>query len=678
MTCIPSDPHFRLLDHLVGWDSDTAVGLEGLHDAEGLRLTGTAADLAAELLDPFIPPPRLSPGCGPCDWVLATRSPPSSRILVLGPCGNDWRPHWARGCQPCPFDRIVAVAVDRHRLAIAEASGRLLVTRLVGGQVIGEGRIADPRDLAFGPYGTLFAAIENGTAIAAFSESGTPLGRWPGPLPAGQIERMAFDRNGLLWLVVRHGGRRSLFAQAGRAGAGFAGKTPAELAAAFTRLALVRSNRRGFCLTRSTADSEGSELCWDWYGRPIDGLGAPRGAAASYAGQGQLLTRALDSGIPRCRWHRIRIDADLPDKTGLAVAVAVSETPAPAPQGVAGGEWAAFPAGTPHPDDWQQLEAGLTDALILQPAGRYLFVRLRLWGDGSATPTVRRIHLDFPRATSADLLPAVYHDDEAGGAFTERFLSLFDASLETVAETVRRFPALLDGGRAPADVLPWIASFLSIALDEGWSVEARRRILAGAPDLFRKRGTLAGLQEAIRLAYLPEGEGAAVVEHGWERAWGAVAPASGAPPTAARLGATRLFGRASARFALGRSALGRTPVMSFGDLAEDPHRAGAFRFSVAVPPAPGLTRTSLNRLIDGQKPAHTLAEVRIGGERDFVLGTSVQIGVDTLLRTPAPKALGDPGLRLRRGAILAGHARQGAVLGIASLPPSSDRWSDVR
>ena len=681
MTCVPNEPRFRLLDRFVGWDAESSPGLAGHDEAEGLRLAGTEADPSSAALDPFIPPPPLAAGCGPCDWVLATRSPPDSRILILDGCGNDWRPAWSGGCAAYPFDRAVAVAVDRHRLAIAESSGRLWVVRIEGGQVIGEARVEEPRDIAFGSDGRLFAAVRGGAAIAVFTESGGPLGFWPDKLPPGRIERLAFDREGRLWLVVRKDGRRTLFVQRGRRSAGFEKADIVRLAASFERLSLVRSSRLGFCLSRGTADSDSGALCWNWHGRPLPGLGADPGGAGAYVERGQLLTAALDSGTPRCRWHRIRVDADLPDRTGLSVAVAVSDLPTPAAQGVGQGDWAAFPGGIPHPDDWQELPAGVDDALIRQPAGRYLFVRLRLWGDGSATPRVRRIHIDFPRSTSADLLPSIYQEDEAAGAFTERFVSLFDSSLETVAETVRRFPALLDGGRAPAEVLPWIAGFLSIALDESWSVETRRRILRAAPDLFRKRGTLAGLEQAIRLAWFPgESErGPAIVEHGFERAWGGVAPATDAPPrTAARLGATRLFGRASARFTVGSSRIGRTPVMSFGDPAEDAHSTGAFRFSVAVPPTPGLSRTSLLRLIDGQRPAHTLASVQVGGERSFVLGTSVKLGIDTLLRMPAPMALGDPELRLRRGAVLAGRRRSGGVLGISVLssPPSS--WSEVR
>ncbi|HYD36966.1 MAG TPA: phage tail protein [Allosphingosinicella sp.] len=680
MTCVPSDPRFRLLDRLVGWDPAADGWIDLADEPEGLRLAGSGPGLSPESVDPFIPPPPLAPGCGPCDWVLATPPAPQSRILVLGPCGNIWRPAWRAGCDPLSLDGVAAVAVDRHRLAIASAD-RIWILRLEGGQVVGEAASDRPSDIAFGPDGNLFAAVRDGGALHVFSASGLPLGRWPGPLPEGRVERMAFDRDGRLWLLVEHAGDRSLFAQPGPRSADFERQTVAALAQAFTRLALIRSDSRGFCLSRGSAEADSVELCFDWYGRPISESDVRRRHQASFALQGQLLTKALDSGIPRCRWHRLRIDAAIPDNGGLSIAVATSEVATPAPQGVARGHWHAFPAGVPHPDDWQELAPGITDALIEQPAGRYLFVRLRLWGDGTATPRVRRVHIDFPRTASTDLLPAIYQDDAAGGAFTERFVSLFDASLDTVAETVRRFPALLDSDRAPGDVLPWIASFLSVALDEGWSVEARRRILGGAAGLFRKRGTLPGLDQAIRLAYFPEPGDAepAIVEHGAQRAWGGVAPSSGpAPPTAVRLGATRLFGRAGARFALGRSALGKTPVMSHGDPGEDPHLTGAFRFSVGVPPATGVTRTSLVRLIEGQKPAHTLAAVRIGGEAGFVLGDIVQLGIDTLLRGPAPMALGNPALRLRRGAVLAGRRRGGAVIGMSPLTSSSACGSEVR
>lgn len=673
MSCLPNDPRFRLLDHLVGWDAESAEGLTGLGDDGGVRLTGGCEGLTPGTLDPYIPPPPLSPGCGPCDWYLAPRPAPVSTIRALDACSNSWRPAWPRGCVPVTFGRAVAVAVDRHRIVVADAeAGRVWVLLLKGAQIVAEIAVDGPRDLSFGPSGEIVVAARGGTALLRFAFNGQSLGAWPATLPAAPIARIAHDPKGRLWLAVEAGADRfALHAQATVADPAFFPRDGEDLAAAFARTAMERSDRSGFCLLRGAADGAETRLCWDWFGRAIapDCVGGAAGAA--FARQGQLLTRALDSGIPRCRWHRVFLDAEIPAGTRVSLAVATSETPLPAAQGVADPDWAGFPAGLPHPGDWQIIEAGQLDALIRTPPGRHLFVRLRLTGDGSATPRVRRIHIDFPRATSADLLPAVYRDEGVAGDFTERFLALFDASLGTVDTAVARFPALLDGARARDEVLPWIARFLAVTLNETWDAATRRRILKAAPDLFRRRGTRAGLTGSIRLAY-DLAEDPAITEHGLERAWGAVA-ASGAPgPADARLGRTRLFSRKSARLTLGASPLGRTPVMSYGDPAADPHATGAFRFTVAVPAGVGAEPDALSRLVEGQKPAHTLAALSVGGSAGFRLGGALRIGIDTLIARPAPHVLGKPGGRLGRTAILGGSAPPGPVLGQSTLtsPPA--------
>ena len=204
--------------------------------------------------------------------------------------------------------------------------------------------------------------------------------------------------------------------------------------------------------------------CWNWQGRTIDPARIQPDAAAAdvFERRGQLLTGPLDSGVPRCRWHRLRIDADVPRGTSLEVSVSTSEAAAPSPQGgVNAAPWAAFAGGVPHPDDWQTIAAPATDMLIRQPAGRYLFVRVRLAGDGSASPMVRRLRLDLPRATSADLLPVVYREDADAADFAERFLGLFDATLNEVDEAVTRAPALLDVAGVPDALLPWVGRSLA-------------------------------------------------------------------------------------------------------------------------------------------------------------------------------------------------------------------------
>ncbi len=677
MSCVPSDPRFRLLDHLVGWDvahqddSDKQRyqdGLIGLNDSGGVRLAGGPDGIGPETLDPYLPPPRLDPGCRPCDIYLATKAGATRPIKALDGCSNSWHPAWPHGCVPEVFQKPVAVAADRHRIAVADAgTDQVWVMLLKDAQVVAEIPATAPRDLSFAPGGGIVVAAADGTQLLRFTFNGRPLGSWPAPLPGrGAIARIGHDRDGRLWLAVEAGADRFLlYSQQTPREPDFVSRTVEELAAAFERTTLVRSNRLGFSLRRGDTDGMLKTFCWDWFGRPLAEARVGGAPGPAFASQGQLLTRALDSGMPRCRWHRLVIDADIPAGTRIGVSVATSEVAMPVPQGVPDPDWVGFPAGLPHPGDWQTIEAGQTDALVRCPAGRYLFLRLRLSGDGSATPRVRRIHIAFPRATSADLLPAVFREDGVAGDFTERFLGLFDATLGSVDTAVARFPALLDGARARDEVLPWIARFLSVTLDETWDADRRRAMLRAAPDLFQRRGTRDGLNRSIRLAY-GLSEDAVITEHGLERVWGAVA-ATGGGSVEARLGHTRLFSRRRARLTLGSSALDRTPVMSFGDPAADPHDVGAFRFSVELPASAGADASALVRLVEGQKPAHTLAAVRVGSSGGFRLGARLRLGVDTLVTRPKPQVLGDPGFLLARNAILGGVAPPATILGQRAL-----------
>ncbi len=670
MSCIPAERRFRLLDRIVGWDAAGVEHLAGLDEAAGMRLAGDPAALSEIDVDPFIAPPVLAPACGECDWFLATPPWPEPRLLRLSGCSNSWTSAWDRDRAPVRFAEIAAVAFDRNLLAIADkAAGRILVLMAQGWRIIGEAQLPDPVDLSFGPRDTLAVACGGGNRIEIVATSGGPLGHWPAPLPAGRILRLAHDRKARLWLLIRRvDGRLALYRQADLTGS-FVADDLAGLAAAFARTALIGSGLAGFTMLRGTAGGSEGAISWDWAGRQLTGAlggtGAGQLAPDRFARQGQFLTLAIDSGVERCRWHRVRIDADVPPRTAIEIAIATNDRPNPPAQGVAGGDWAAFAPGLPHPGDWQVVEPGAMDALVRQPVGRYLFLRLRLTGDGQSTPHVRRIHLDLPRATSADLLPAIYREEPRSADFTERFLALFDAGLETIDQCIARLPAALAAGSTDAELLPWLAEILGIGLDPAWDIAARRRLLGAAPELFRKRGTPAGLRMAVELVAdngRPAG-GALIEEHGLLRSWGAVAAAGGSGNASdARLGVTRLFSRAATRMRLGASPIGGAPVLSYGNAEEDPLETGAFRFSVALPFDVPISTESLFALVDSQKPAHTLAAVRKGVAGGFVVTGLGRLGIDTQVREPEPAVIGDRSVRLGTNSVVGGSLPRGVVL----------------
>ena len=712
MTCPPGRPSFRLLDPRVGWDPASAEGLESLDFADstdgdgsgpgGSGSSGGASSSAgkgtlrlAALAGPGTDPAavagvfgdrRLARGCGPCEWyVLVTR--PAPGLLRLGPCGprsslgpgplagpgpsedHGFSPVWGRGRAPFLPDPV-AVAARGRRVAVADRLLRQVLVwdgggdRLIARLVLDR----DPVALAIAPWGEVLVAVAGEEQVRRFGLHGGARPPAPWQVP-GQVVAIAFGRadagscpvillvraaDGALtcWLTDRQAADA---VQASLAGA-------AELAGPS---GVAAAGDRGFCLasvatgtaasqTWNNQDDPPVQSCWSWCGEPLtsDDIGAP--APRPLVRQGQLLTRAVDSGIPRCLWHRLRVDADVPPGTSLDIAVATSEAgdEQPPKDTLDDPAWAGFASGVPHADDWEQLPPGATDVLLRRPPGRYLFLRARLTGDGMATPVVHSIRLDFPRVTSLDQLPGVWQDDAAGADFTARFLSLFDASLGELDRVMERYPALLQAGAVPGEVLPWLAGLLGLGFDPSWPVARRRALVQAAPELYRLRGTPEGLRRAIELVFnvVP-----VIEELGAARAWGALArPGAGTP---ARLGSVRLFGPSRVRFRLDRSVLSRTPVRSLGDPRLDAQGSDAYRFRVLISPgAGGVDVPRLERLVGSQAQAHTVATVRVGGT-GLVVGQQSSVGVDTLLVGPPAPVLGSSGgtggtVRLSRHSVL--------------------------
>jgi phage tail-like protein len=325
--------------------------------------------------------------------------------------------------------------------------------------------------------------------------------------------------------------------------------------------------------------------------------------------------------------------------------------------------WERFSAGVPHHLDWEVAPTGALDFLINQPPGRFLYLRLRLRGNGTVSPIVRRIRLDFPRVTSLDLLPPVYRDNPEAEDFTERFLALFDASIADLDRAIERAPAILSPDGVPDGVLPWLGSFLDLAFDPAWAPELRRRVLRALPQLYRQRGTIGGLTETIETIF---GVTPAIEELANERRWGSVGPKPDKPLlNPAQLGITRLFGKSRARFRLNTSALNSAPLRSYGNPDHDPLLAQAYRLRVLVPALGSATaRQRLEQLVANQKPAHTVAAIRVGGDR-FILGDTSAVGIDTVI-APLPRpVLGKSGnVRLSRMTIV-WHGVHGTPKGIS-------------
>ncbi len=106
-----------------------------------------------------------------------------------------------------------------------------------------------------------------------------------------------------------------------------------------------------------------------------------------------------------------------------------------------------------------------------------------------------------PYTGRPELLGRYLGEPLASDDFLRRFLGLLDPSLWPVVETLDSFAAYLDPFTSPPDFLAWLASWLDLSLDETWTLERQRRLVASAVVLYRWRGTRRGLVEHLA-AYL--------------------------------------------------------------------------------------------------------------------------------------------------------------------------------
>ncbi len=235
---------------------------------------------------------------------------------------------------------------------------------------------------------------------------------------------------------------------------------------------------------------------------------ARRGEAASYAmAAGGLQAHLLDSGQATTVWHRLYVEAAIPPGTGFVVWLAATDEAEPpavtrrdawhphgfgrdigtlAPRvigaGVPRAAWEQVPSELPgHPGlaSWtiERDRRGLFTALIQnggarvrQVVGRYLWVRLELFGDGRSSPEIAAVRAYASRFDYGEhYLPRLYREN------------VFGEPAERPGDRVARLDAahasrLDDGGALPDDLSSQLqAAGLRLTIPEVRVEDAGRR-----------------------------------------------------------------------------------------------------------------------------------------------------------------------------------------------------------
>ncbi len=495
-----------------------------------------------------------------------------------------------------------------------------------------------PSAIAVDPDGRTFVAdIANG-ALHVFDRGGAWRAAWLG---FGAVSALAIDRFGRLYAYVLSEPSVSIWNAHGEAIAQASNVDEVRDCFApppnFASDAAGRINLAGRCAGASWFDPAGQLSA------------ATPSTPPAFASSGVWLSTSLDSRIGRCQWHRVVPKARAPRGTSLAIQTFTSEVDQPIDM------IAALP-----PTAWTTVPLGVkpTEALILSPPGRYLWLRVTLAGNMQATPRLDELLIEYPRISLRRYLPAGFAPDPVSADFTDRLLGVFDRGFRSVEGQIDRQADLFDPRSAPAepkaagtpDMLSWLAGWIGVVFDRAWPVARRRRYLMQAAKLYPCRGTLPGLRSALLLwlgldsldpprrpapcapncappppAWRPP---PLILEHWKIRRW--LFLGAGRLGDAAVLWGETIMGRSQ----LGTTAqLGATRLDTSRAAVTDPFNADAYAFTVFVPgglAGSASAKASAQRLIDQQKPAWSQAKLRLVLPR-MRIGIQASIGFDSVV-----------------------------------------------
>ena len=405
-------------------------------------------------------------------------------------------------------------------------------------------------------------------------------------------------------------------------------------------------------------------------------------ARLRYFDTGRVTTFRLDCGTFFTTWGRIFIDACIPAGTSICVnCVATDDPPAgltlartpPANVGVMVVSRpdlsppmipvAFVPTAVSDPvyrrdtgpeTPWVRFAANDSfrtyEAPIQSDPGRYLWVTVELSGNTRATPRLRAIRAEYPSHDYLRKLPRTFSRDPGAASFLLRYLATFEGELSDWEGRAIARRALIEPTSAPDEILPWLAGFVGLTLDERWSVAVRRQLIAAAVWLFRFRGTVPGL---LRFLEICTG-GPVVIVEDYRLRGGGGAVLGDTTGTSSVLGAGFQIG--------GSTEQGST---------SDSFETHAHRFTVLIQQSLSEDQQAMvQNVLDVHRPAHTLVEVCTLGA-GMRVGRGLLIGLSSIIGpTGGFGRLQVGGSLLGRGAVL-GRAGVGTVAGASRLSRDS-------
>ena len=412
----------------------------------------------------------------------------------------------------------------------------------------------------------------------------------------------------------------------------------------------------------------------------------------SLAGFGSTDPRApkiMDSGKAQAIWHRLFLEAVIPPRCSVVVWLTAADQPsgitAPSaawyPHAFGDADMSALPADTPqavwlsigsevpfaHPlldapriQNRQGLFMTLAQCAgtaVRNLSGRFLGVRVELYGDRRSTPEIAALRVWGPRFSYvSNYLPELYRENKFGTAaaqpgpstrrdFFERFVNIFEAQLTRIEDRIANSYLVTRPETTPASALDWLGGWVGLS-PSGYPPDRRRARLLAAKKLHCQRGTVAGVTLALDIAtngLCSSGAVIVVEDFRLRHIFATILGANLTDPTNPLLpgyasssnsfvGDTLFLGNPRDQAEVLALFSAELPESTAEQAAvEQFYDSLANRMTIFIHnQVQTVDVTLVQRIVQHEKPAHVAAAIRIASQ-PFMVGLAALLGVDSYL-----------------------------------------------
>jgi phage tail-like protein len=223
--------------------------------------------------------------------------------------------------------------------------------------------------------------------------------------------------------------------------------------------------------------------------------------------EGIYFSTALDTRSTETEWHRVQLEAYIPDETQVRLYYHASDRN----EEWLGKDFSDLSQYLHNPaiqlrdklhatrELWSEPITNPRDALLMNAKGRYLWLKLEVVGSERRSPVLKKLRVYFPRKSLISYLPSIYQEQQDESRFLERFLALFGAYFQDMEEKIDHISKYFDPNAVHGQYLTWLGTWLAVNEDESWGEEKLRELIKQAPELYKLRGTRQGLVRMLQI-----------------------------------------------------------------------------------------------------------------------------------------------------------------------------------